>query len=133
MTADFPDVSIYRIPSASILRDEEIARFENEVFDLIRNKGALRLAIDFSNTYHVSSRALGLLVAFREEMKRRQGRIMLFGINPAIERVIELTRLNTLLPIHKDEQTAVAALRAAITAPDADSADSADSADPSSS
>ena len=97
------DVVVYRVASHSIVQDDELTRFELDIFSLIRKHPRVRLAVDFSKTFHVSSRALGLLVAFRKEINEAGGRIVLFGINPAIGKVMEVTRLDTLIPIFPDE------------------------------
>ncbi len=106
-----PKVTIYRVPFASIVQQEELMRFESELKVHAGSGNDARLAVDFGKTYHVSSRALGLLVSVYKDLKSRGGRLVLFGTTAAVEKVLEITRLNTVIPSAKDEQQAVYLLR----------------------
>jgi anti-anti-sigma factor len=112
MTASPPSgITIYRVSFASIVQQEELSRFESELKVHAGNSAEARLAIDFSKTFHVSSRALGLLVSTYKEIRGRRGRLVLFGTTPAVEKVFEITRLNTVIPLARDEQQAIGMLR----------------------
>jgi anti-anti-sigma factor len=104
-------VKIYRVTGPTVVQDEEVEAFKSEVGQLIDDDPAVHLALDFSSTFQVSSRALGLLVAFRKRLKAQGGRIVLFGINPAIGKVMEVTRLNTIIPTARDESKALEVLK----------------------
>ncbi len=102
---------IYRVSFSSILMEDEIKQFEAEMRDLAAKSDSGNLAIDFSKTFHLSSRALGILVAVHKELEARGGKIVLFGANPAIQRVMEVTQLDTLISVVPDETQAIGRLR----------------------
>lgn len=102
--------TVYRVPFTGVVKEEEIKRFETDVTTLINAQPSLRLAIDFSKTYHISSRALGLLVAFRKRLAANGGRIVLFGTNPAVEKVLAVTKIDTLFDIVATESDALCIL-----------------------
>lgn len=104
-------ISVYRAPFSSISRDSEIASFESDVSTRIKAAPDIRLAIDLSKTFHVSSQALGLLVAFRRQLNAGGGKLVLFGANAAVKKVFEITRLAALVPILDDQDAAVAFLK----------------------
>lgn len=104
-------IRIYRMPGPSVVHDQEVKRFQHELRAVISGVTAVRLAIDLSDTHHVSSRVLGLLVAFRNEIVEGKGRMVLFNVNPATQRVLTVTRLNSFLPVVESEREALEDLR----------------------
>ena len=107
---------IYRVEGPTVIQDAEIEKFKGEVSRLIDSTPGIGLAMDFSNTYQISSRALGLLVAFHKRLKEANGQMVLFGVNPAIKKVIEVTHVDTIIPSTKDEQSAVDMLEGGLMA-----------------
>lgn len=105
-------VIVYRVPFASVVQEEELERFDRELNDLSQRRPGGRFAIDFTATFHMSSRALGVLVAFYKRAQERHGRVVLFGTNPAVEKVMKVTKLDTLMPLMADEEQAFAELEA---------------------
>lgn len=104
------NISIYRPALSSISQDSEITTFEREINAILKEAPGARLAIDLSMTFHVSSRALGLLVAFRKQISAKGGKLVVFSANPAVKKVLEVTRLTTLIPVLNDERAASALL-----------------------
>lgn len=105
------DVEIYRPPFSSIVSDEEVKQFDAAMSELIAGRPGMKVAIDFSQTYHISSRAIGLMVAFRKKVLATKGNIILFGANPAVARVFEVTKINNIFMIVADETAALNSLR----------------------
>ena len=99
-------IEILRVLSSTIVHDEDIKKFEENLRNAVKGRPSLCLAVDFSNTFHLGSRAIGLLVSLANELRKNQGRMVLFGIQPAIKRVIEVTQIHTVIPVVKDEAEA---------------------------
>ncbi|OGQ81989.1 MAG: hypothetical protein A2289_07695 [Deltaproteobacteria bacterium RIFOXYA12_FULL_58_15] len=105
-------VIVFCVPFSSIVRDEELERFDSELTAIADKDPSALLAIDFSQTFHISSRALGILAVTRKKLNKGGGRIVLFGTNPAIEKVMKVTHLDTLMPMVEDRTKAEELLRA---------------------
>jgi anti-anti-sigma factor len=105
-----PTVTIYQIPFASIVQDEEFKHLEHDLMSIIENRDGVRLAVDMGKTFHMSSRALGLFVALRKRLIETGGRLVLFAANPAVQKVMQVTRLNTIIPILATEADARSSL-----------------------
>lgn len=102
--------AIYRIPFTGVVQENELQTFESDINELIDAEPRIRLAIDFSNTFHISSRAIGLLVAFHQEIGKSGGRMVLFGANPAVAKALAVTKIDTLVQIVSSEEEALAVL-----------------------
>jgi anti-anti-sigma factor len=70
-----------------------------------------KLALDFSEVTMMGSLALGTLVTISKECTGGGGRLALFGLNNNLNEVLKMTRLDKLLPIFKDEATALKKIR----------------------
>jgi anti-sigma B factor antagonist len=63
--------------------------------------------LNFGNVEYLSSAALGKLITLNKKLQGAQGKLILCNIHPQIYEVFEITRLNKLLNIRKDEQDAL--------------------------
>jgi len=70
-----------------------------------------RLGLDFSGVTMMGSLALGTLVTIAKECNGAGGKLALFGLNNNLTEVLKMTRLDKLLPIYKDEATALKKIR----------------------
>jgi len=66
-----------------------------------------RLALDFTEVTMMGSLALGSLVTISKECTAGGGRLALFGLNNNLTEVLKMTRLDKMLPIYKDEASAL--------------------------
>ncbi|MEO1175348.1 MAG: STAS domain-containing protein, partial [Myxococcota bacterium] len=78
----------------------------SDLDSLIAGRPKALVAIDCSATHYVSSRVLGLLVSFCTGVTESGGRVVLYGVTPATERVLNVTRLSTLLTVVENESEA---------------------------
>jgi anti-sigma B factor antagonist len=83
---------------APIIRDEVLREAKLSGF---------RLALDFSQVTMMGSLALGTLVTISKECTGGGGRLALFGLNNNLTEVLKMTRLDKMLPIFKDEASAL--------------------------
>lgn len=68
-----------------------------EAFD----KGHRNIEVDLSQTTFVDSSGLGALIALHKTAVSRQGKLTLLNPQPAIQQIIELTRLDGIFEIVK--------------------------------
>ncbi|MFQ3651178.1 MAG: STAS domain-containing protein, partial [Gemmataceae bacterium] len=63
--------------------------------------------LNFRNVKYLSSAALGKLIALNKKVKSAGGSLVLSNINPEIIEVFEITKLDKMFKIKKDEQEAL--------------------------
>ena len=63
--------------------------------------------LDLGQVDFIDSSGLGAVVAARKLMPDGAS-LELAGLRPAVEKVMQLTRMNTVFPIHRDVETALA-------------------------
>ena len=67
--------------------------------------------VDLQQVSFLGSMGLRALVAPARAIKSRGGKIVLFGPNEMVEKVLKTSGMDTLAPIHHELQSALAALQ----------------------
>ena len=67
--------------------------------------------VDMQQVSFLGSMGLRALVAPARAIKSRGGKIVLFGPNESVEKVLKTSGVDTLIPIHHELQSALAALQ----------------------
>ena len=67
--------------------------------------------VDLQKVSFLGSMGLRALVAPARAIKSRGGKIVLFGPNELVEKVLKTSRVDTLIPVHHDLESAIAALQ----------------------
>ena len=70
-------------------------------------RGERHLVIDFSQTGYIDSSGLGVLVGLSKRIREMRGSLRLAGLSPDLQRLFELTRLDTLFEIRDDLEQAL--------------------------
>ena len=82
-------------------------QFKDRFRDLIRDWTG-PVVLDLQNVVFLDSSGLGAVVAARKLLG--EGRqLALSGLSPAVDKVMRLTRMNAVFPIHEDVDAALAA------------------------
>jgi anti-sigma B factor antagonist len=81
-----------------------------------REEPAQTVILDFSDVPYVDSAGLGLLITAHVTRQKSGRRMVLSGINPRVQRLFEITRMNDLFLIFSSPEEAVAALHGAAQA-----------------
>jgi anti-anti-sigma factor len=84
----------------NILDEANIQVIGQEVASLVDAEPNPRLVISFSGVEHLSSAALGTLIAINTQVRNRSGQLRLANIDQQIYEVFTITRLNKLFSIH---------------------------------
>jgi anti-anti-sigma factor len=67
--------------------------------------------VDIQKVSFIGSMGLRTLVAPARAIKGRGGKMVLFGPNEMVEKVLRASAIDTMIPIHHELQSAFAALR----------------------
>ncbi|MDE0187263.1 MAG: STAS domain-containing protein [Candidatus Poribacteria bacterium] len=66
-----------------------------------------RLILDLTNVPLLDSSALGMIIAILQFLKKQGGMLVLLNPQKAVMNVLQVTRLNTILEIYMDEESAI--------------------------
>ncbi|HEY3441914.1 MAG TPA: STAS domain-containing protein [Paludibaculum sp.] len=72
--------------------------------------GVRKLLIDLTETETIDSAALGMLIVTCSRMSAVGGKSALFGVNPRVQNVFNITHANKMLSIHETMDAALLAL-----------------------
>src|SRR3954463_16570395 len=103
------DVTIVQFIDRKILDEQNIQKIGEDLFNLVEEMGRRKVLLNFSNVEYLSSAALGKFITLNKKVGTAGGKLVLCAIDPTIYEVFEITRLNKLFNIQKDEQTALQA------------------------
>jgi anti-sigma B factor antagonist len=106
---DINDVTVVNFTDKKILDEQNIQIIGEQLFSLIDELGRRKLVLNFSNVEYLSSAALGKFITLNKKVNAAGGRLVLCNIDPQIYEVFEITKLNKLFNIQKEEQAALQA------------------------
>jgi len=69
--------------------------------------GKVWLLVNLSEVPYMDSAGLGVLVSGLKNTNRQNGDLRLWGLQPDVRNIFELTRLNKVFQIFEDEQSAL--------------------------
>ena len=76
-------------------------------FLLLSKSGNNDFVLDLSNVKYCDSSGLSALLVGNRLAKENDGKLTIFGINPAVEKIISISQLDTILNIKSDERGAI--------------------------
>ncbi|MBK6766329.1 MAG: STAS domain-containing protein [bacterium] len=86
---------------------------EGGFYDQIKraaDDGCTKAVIDLSDVEWLNSWGVGQLVSAFTSMKNRGGALVLCGCRPKVFNVLQMTRFDSIFPLHPDLDSALAAL-----------------------
>ena len=101
---DIGDVTVVKFVDRKILDEQNIQIIGEQLFSLVKDMGRRKVLLNFSNVEYLSSAALGKLISLHKELQKAGGRLVLCSIDQQIYEVFEITKLDKLFTIVKDEQ-----------------------------
>jgi anti-sigma B factor antagonist len=104
---DIGDVTVVNFTDKKILDEQNIQIIGEQLFSLVDDLGRRKLLLNFSNVEYLSSAALGKFITLNKKVNAAGGRLILCNIDPQIYEVFEITKLNKLFNIQKEEQAAL--------------------------
>jgi anti-sigma B factor antagonist len=106
---DIGDVTVVNFTDRKILDEQNIQVIGEQLFSLVDELGRKKILLNFGNVEYLSSAALGKLITLNKKLASVNGRLVLCNIDPQIYEVFEITKLNKLFNIQKEEQTGLQA------------------------
>ena len=106
---DIGDITVVNFTDRKILDEQNIQLIGEQLFGLVDQDGTRKMLLNFGNVEYLSSAALGKLITLNKKLQASGGRLILCNIDPQIYEVFEITKLNRLFNIQKEEQTALQA------------------------
>jgi stage II sporulation protein AA (anti-sigma F factor antagonist) len=74
-------------------------------------KGVVRhVILSLNELSFMDSSGLGVILGRYKELSKWQGRMLVFGLQPAVEKMFRLTGLNRLIPVYEDLASCLKAL-----------------------
>ena len=107
-TTKIGDVTVVKFVDKKILDEANIQELGVELFALIEQENRKNVLLDFSNVEFLSSAALGKLITLDRKAKAAKGKLKMCSIRAEIYEVFQITKLNKVFDIKKDEEEAVA-------------------------
>ena len=101
---DIGDVTVVNFTDKKILDEQNIQTIGEQLFRLVDDLGRTKLLLNFGNVEYLSSAALGKLITLNRKVNAAGGKLILCNIAPNIYEVFEITKLNKVFSIQKDEQ-----------------------------
>jgi anti-sigma B factor antagonist len=103
------EVTIVRFLDKKILDEAGILELGAELFGLVELENRKSLLLNFAGVEFLSSAALGKLITLDRKIKSNKGRMKMSNIRPEILEVFQITKLNKIFDIRKDEAEAISA------------------------
>lgn len=98
------NVDIVELGGRLVMADAAQAR--SELLAVVR-RGTGRLVVDLSDVGFVDSSGLSVLIAAFKAIEEQSGKMVLAGLSPEIQALLELTRLNEIFLVFADAERAV--------------------------
>src|SRR5688572_18578073 len=106
---DIGEVAVVNFTDKKILDEQNIQVIGEQLFSLVDELGRKKILLNFRNVEYLSSAALGKFITLNKKVNGSSGKLILCNIDAQIYEVFEITKLNKLFNIQKDEQTALQA------------------------
>jgi anti-anti-sigma factor len=84
-----------------------LASFFAEVRQLVEG-GATKVLIDLQAVTYIDSASIGCLMDIHRLLQEKSGTLKLAGLQPRVETMISMTGVHKIIPIHREEQEALA-------------------------
>lgn len=105
---DVGDIAVVQFVDKKILDEQNIQMIGDDLFRLVDELGRRKVLLDFSNVEFMSSAALGKLIRLHQRLASIGGKLVLCGISKSIHEIFEITKLDRMLTLVKDQQTGLA-------------------------
>ena len=106
---DNGEITIVNFIDRKILDEQNIQKIGEDLFSLVDELGRKKILLNFSNVEYLSSAALGKFITLNKKVQASGGKLVMCNITEDIYEVFEITKLNKLFNIQKEEQTALQA------------------------
>jgi anti-sigma B factor antagonist len=110
-TRDESDALIIIFDNAAGLNDFRNNALRDAIYELVQNRQEPRVALDLLKVDYLSSSAVAILVGLKRRVDTRNGKMVLFHVQPIVRDLLKVMKLDRYFPFADDEHTAIASLR----------------------
>lgn len=103
-------VHVISFSRSDVLDAHYIEKLGDDIYHFIKPVQAPRLVMDLGNVHHMSSAAIGMLIALRKVIDKKGGRICIANVSDDLIQVFKLLNLEKLMKIHDSTVSAVDSL-----------------------
>jgi anti-sigma B factor antagonist len=118
---DVGDVTVVRFMDRKILDEPTMQAVREPLFQLVDQLGRRKVLIDFRHVEYLSSAFLGTLITLNKKIHEAGGQLALSNLDPQLQEVFQLTRLDKLLkirrPTDEDDPEAMGGVRSPLQPP----------------
>jgi stage II sporulation protein AA (anti-sigma F factor antagonist) len=100
------DVTVVRVQDAK-LTYPVLSSFFTEVQQRVEG-GARRVVVDLQAVGYLDSASIGCLMDIHRLLQEKGGALRLSGLQPRVETMISMTGVHKIVPLHRDEEEALA-------------------------
>jgi anti-sigma B factor antagonist len=100
----FSDIAIVHFVDRKLLDEQNLQIIGEQLFSLIDEEGWRKILLNFDNIEYISKDLLGKLITLNKKLQQAGGKLVLCAMDPQIYEIFEITRLDKLFKIVKDEQ-----------------------------
>ena len=101
------DVTIIRFTKSRILDSGTLQQLGDSLFRIVDEEGASKLVVNLGEVSFLSSAALNRLILLKKKVQQQDGELKLVELKPEIQRVFEISRLDTFFDILDRQATAL--------------------------
>lgn len=103
------DATVVALRGSAGMTEAEILQ---ATFDELLATGRGSVVVDLSGLEFLSSNGLGVLIRAHQALRDRGGRLSLAAARQPVDRLLSITRIRDLIPVHKNVSDAVTAFGA---------------------
>jgi anti-anti-sigma factor len=100
------EVTIVRVREAK-LTYPLLSSFFSEVRQRVEG-GARKVVVDLAAVSYLDSASIGCLMDIHRLLQEKGGALRLSGLQPRVETMISMTGVHKIVPLHRDEEEAIA-------------------------
>lgn len=115
-TRDEPDGLVISLDSAAGLNDFRSTGFRESLYETVQSRETPRIAFDMKAVDYLSSSGVAILVGLKRRIEAKNGRLVLFGVQPVVFDLLRIMKLTQYFSFADDETQALVSLRPVSTA-----------------
>jgi len=97
-------------PSGAALNEYQEIGLRQSLYETLANMPNPRVALDLSTIDFISSTGIAFLIGTKRRVESDQGQVVLFGVHPDVQKILDSMKLTTLLDIAASETEALGQL-----------------------
>ncbi len=106
-----PDALVVQIDDPAALNDFRSNAFRDSFYDAVASHGTKSVALGLGKVDFLSSSGVAILVGLKRRVEGRQGKLVLFAVQPVVQDLLRITRLTQYFLFADDDHEALGKFR----------------------